>query len=137
MPFVLVIAGILMIVTGAQGTYSQFATQVGKDFTGPGNFVYWVASIGAIGAVGYVESLQTISRLLIGLVIIAMVLSNKGFFAKFQAALNAGPTTPQPGLALGSTAPSGSYVTPSQGVQQGNKGVGVDWTAPFKKFFGG
>lgn len=94
MAFVLVIAGMLMIVTGAKGTYAQFGAQVASDFTGPGNFTYWLAAIGSVGALGYVDALRTVSRLFLALILIAMVLANKGFFNQLTAALNKGPIAP-------------------------------------------
>lgn len=97
MAFVLVIAGLIMIVTGARGTYSQFGAQVASDFTGPGNFLYFVAAIGSIGALGYVPALRTFSRWFMALILLAIVLSNKGFAAKLTEALNTGPIAPQGG----------------------------------------
>lgn len=95
-----------MIVTGAKGTYAQFGQQVAADFTGPGNFTYWIAAIGAVGAVGYIDALKTVSRLFMALLLIVLVLSNKGFFAKFSAALKQGPVAPQ----------SNTTFTPSTGA---------------------
>lgn len=94
MAFVLVIAGILMVVTGAKGTYAQFGSQVAGDFTGDHNFTYWLVAIGAVGSVGYIEALRGFSRMFMALILIAMVLSNKGFFAKFTDALKSGPVAP-------------------------------------------
>lgn len=132
MPFVLVLVGILMIVTGAQGTYAAFASQIGKDFTGPGNFLYWVLAITIVGAVGYIQSLQNVSRLFIGLIIISMFLANKGFFAQFTNALKKGPQTPPPGLSLGATAPtSPTSSAGSSGVMTGIKGMGLNLSNPF------
>lgn len=98
MPFALVIVGILMIVTGVQGTYAQFGNQVAQDFTGPGNFFYWIVAVGIIGAIGYAAPLQGISRLFMALVIIAMVLSDskKGLFNSLTNALKSGPVQPLP-----------------------------------------
>lgn len=103
MGFALIIAGLLMIVTGGRGTYAAFGAQVAKDFTGPPgqNFTYWIVALGAVGAVGYIDALRTISRLLLVLVIIGIFLSNKGFFAQFQAALKQGPVAPQSSGAAG------------------------------------
>lgn len=95
MPFVLVIVGILMVVTGAKGTYAQFGSQVASDFTGPGNFTTWVVALGAVGSIGYIDALRAFSRLFMALILIAMVLSNKGFFAKFTDALKTGPVAPE------------------------------------------
>lgn len=141
MAFVLTASGLLMIVVGARGTYAQFGQQVVSDFTGPGNFTYWLASLGAVGALGYVEAFREFSRWFMALIIIGMILSNKGFFAKFTAALKGGPTAPnattQAATPTQSPNAAPGYLTPQQGVQSGKAGVGIDWLAPFKKFFGG
>jgi len=113
MAFVLVTVGILMIVTGAKGTYAAFGSQVASDFTGSQPFTYWLAAIGGIGALGYVDALRTFSRLFMSLILVAMVLANKGFFAQFTAALKQGPVAPVGGT--GSPATSTSQNT-SQGA---------------------
>lgn len=95
MGFVLLITGLLMVITGARGTYAQFGSQVASEFTGwPNSFLPWLVSIGAIGAVGYIQALQTLSRWLMALIVLSIFLSNKGFFAQFQSALASGPRAP-------------------------------------------
>jgi len=120
MGFALIVAGLLMIVTGGRGTYAQFATQVAKDFTGPvgQNFTYWLVALGAVGAVGYIKPLQTVSRLFLVLIIIAIFLSNKGFFAQFTSALAQGPVAP--------LAPASAGQTSAPAIQSGStNAVGV------------
>lgn len=106
-----------MIVTGAKGTYAAFGSQLAGDFTGPGNFTYWVAAIGAVGAVGYVDALRTVSRLFLTLILISMVLANKGFFNQLTAALKSGPVAPPAGTGTpaSSSATSGSGTTGADG----------------------
>lgn len=87
MPFALVIIGLVMIVTGAKGTQNELSEQLVKDFTGEGNFLYWIVSIGAIGSLGYIKSIEPLSRAFMALIIIAMVIRNGGFFDKFTEAL--------------------------------------------------
>lgn len=87
MPFALGIIGILLIVSGARGTYPQLKELLVKDFTGQGNFFYWIVAIGVVGSVGYVPSMEKFSRAFLALIIVAMVLSHRGFFAKFMQAL--------------------------------------------------
>lgn len=94
MPFVLIVTGLLMIVTGGLGTYAQFAAQLRKDFTGPGNFLYWIVAIMAVGSIGYIENLKSFSRLFLALILISMLLSNRGFFAQLDAAIKSGPVAP-------------------------------------------
>lgn len=105
MPFALIVIGLIMIVTGARGTYRQFAAQITADFTGPGNFLYWIIGLGVVGAVGYIDSLRTFSRLFMTLILISMVLANQGFFAKLQQAINSGPAAPD---AVAETSPKTS-----------------------------
>lgn len=95
MPFALSSIGILLIIVGFQNTYKAFFTQVGSDFTGQGNFVYWVIAIGLAGSVGYIEKLRKVSDAFLFLIIVVMFLTNGGFFDKFKQAIGQGSTTPQ------------------------------------------
>jgi hypothetical protein len=95
MGFILALIGLLMIDTGYQGTYRQFGTLVAGEFTAKPSFLYFVAGIGAVGAIGYIDSLRVFSRLFLTLILIGIVVSNKGFFANFQKALATGPVAPQ------------------------------------------
>ena len=108
LPFVLVLIGLLLIATGYQGTYAQFGKLVAGEFTGKPNFLYFIAAFGAIGAIGYIDALRTFSRLMMTLVLIVIVVANKGFFAKLQAALAAGPTAPNAVPAASSSSSSSS-----------------------------
>lgn len=108
MAFVLVTVGLLMIVTGAKGTYAAFGSQVASDFTGSQPFTYWLAAIGAVGAIGYIDALKTFSRLFLTLILVSMVLANKGFFAKLTAALKQGPVAPPAGTGTPASLPPGT-----------------------------
>jgi len=103
MPFALVFIGILLIVTGARGTYAQLGTMIAGEFTGPvfpskgqpqTNFITFALAILILGSLGYVEKFRTISHLMLFLVLAGVIVSNKGFFANFQKALQNGPTQP-------------------------------------------
>lgn len=93
MPFLLVAIGLVLIVTGVRDTYAQLAAQLQKDFTGQQNFTVWILAIGAVGALGYINSLRTFSHYFLALIIISMVISNKGFFQRFSQQFAAGPQT--------------------------------------------
>lgn len=126
MGFVLLIVGLLMIVTGARGTYAQFGSQLASDFTGQGNFTWWIVSVGAVGSIGYIDALRTFSRLFLTLILAAFLLSNRGFFANLTAALQHGPTPPK-AVGSGQTnvqAVQSGQITPEQGLnnQQSNLG---------------
>jgi hypothetical protein len=128
MGFALLFIGLLMIVTGARGTYAQFGTQLASEFQGQNNFTYWIIALVALGALGYIKPVQTISRLLMTLVIIVLFLAHKGFFQQFQAALAAGPKQPNalPAGATTSSAGSSGFSVPSGVTSQGsNVGTGT------------
>ena len=94
MPFALVIIGLILIVSGARNTYQPLGQQLISDFTGPGNFTYWLVALGVLGAIGSIPQFKRVSHLLLALTIIAMVLKNGGLFAKVTQFLQNGPTTP-------------------------------------------
>lgn len=94
MPFALVIIGLILIVSGARNTYQQLGAQLVSDFTGPGNFTYWLVAIGAVGSIGYVKALRSVSHLFLALVVITMVLKNGGIFDKITSFLKSGPIAP-------------------------------------------
>lgn len=83
-----------MVVTAAKGTHVALGNQLTKDFTGPGNFIYWFLAIGIIGALTYLPKGERIAKPFLALVITAMLLSNRGFFAKFMEAVKSGPIAP-------------------------------------------
>lgn len=95
MPFALLIIGVVLLISAVRGTQDNLAGLVKGDFTGQRNFIYWVTAILAIGMLGYFKQLQPFSRAFLVLMAVAILLSNKGFFAQFQAQLS---TTSQTGV---------------------------------------
>lgn len=94
MPFALVLLGLILIISGVKNTHRALGQSLVDDFTGPGNFFYWVGAIGAVGAVGYWEKARPLSHAFLVLILVAMVLSNGGFFARLQEAFARGPVAP-------------------------------------------
>ena len=123
MPFVLVLIGLLMIVTGARGTYSQFGSMVAGEFQGKNSFLYFAAAIGGVGAIGYIDALKTFSRLFLILILIGIVVSNKGFFANLQKALAQGPTPPNALPAQTSVNPNSSTSTIQSAISSNQSGA--------------
>lgn len=95
MAFILLFIGILLLVAGINNTYGQLTGLVYNDFTGQGNFIYWVAAILIIGAIGYIPKAKPVSDALLVLIILVLVLSRGnpkfntggGFFQQFTNAL--------------------------------------------------
>lgn len=123
MPFVIILLGLVLIVTGVKGTQKDLLALIEGDFTGDNNFVYWLLSLFVVGAVGYIPQLKKISDAFMGLIILVLILRNGDFFDKFVAQLKAGTasvpatvtpdstnSTPDPALQTGQTAPNGTAV---------------------------
>lgn len=112
MPFALLLIGVLLVTAGVRNTQGQLFTLVKGDFTGPGNYIFWMISILVIGAVGYIPKLKPISTGFLVLVVLVLFLKKGdpkgfggGFFDQFTKAL--GGTTKQ------ATGAGGSTQTPS------------------------
>jgi hypothetical protein len=88
MSYFFIIFGVILVVASARNTQGDLFTLLQGDFFGSGNFLYWFAAIFIIGAIGYDEKLRPISDGFLALVIIGLLLNNKGFFAQFGTALN-------------------------------------------------
>jgi hypothetical protein len=122
MPLALLFIGILLVVSGIRNTQSTLGSLLAGDFSGKGNFLYWVAGVGAIGSLGYAKPLQNVSRLFLFLIVLVMLLSDNGFFAQITSALS---TARKP--APTSEASSGAAVSDNAGG--GGVGVGSDMTS--------
>lgn len=123
MAFVFTIVGLLMIVTGVKGTYAQFGSQVASDFTGSKPFTYWVFAIVSVGALGYIDALRTVSRMFLALIIVAMVLANRGFFSQLTSALKQGPVAPQGGTGSATASLPAGSASSMLGAQGQSPGV--------------
>lgn len=91
MPLALILLGVLFLTAAVRGNKCNgqqcsdllFST-LKDDFTGPDNFIYWGIALFIIGAAGYYKPLKPLSNAFLGLVIIVLFLSNRGFFVKFM-----------------------------------------------------
>lgn len=118
MPFAIILIGIMLISSGARNRAGQLGALIANDFSGQSNFFIWVAAIGAVGATGYYEPMKPVSRLFLFLVLLSMLLSNKGFFANLLDAIQnfqapAPSSTTDTGAA---TADPGSGITGAAGT---------------------
>lgn len=88
MPFVLVIVGLLFLVVAIRGTQGALFSLVKSEFQGTNSFIPWAAAIFILGAIGYVKTIKPVADGMIGLVILSMLLANKGgFFTQLNAGL--------------------------------------------------
>ena len=120
MPFALLIIGILLVVSAVQNTHCILVKQIAKDFSGPGNFFYWVVALIALGAIGYIPKLKPISDGLLIAIVIGLIVSRGnpnfpggGVFQQLQTAL------------LGTNAPSTAGTTQAPGQVTAFIGTGA------------
>jgi hypothetical protein len=93
MPFALITIGVLIFFSALNNTAGALGKQLYADlFSEDGGFVYWVVGIVIVGAIGYIPSLKKPSDLFMVLIILAMLLQNKGFFQQLQSGLQSGPS---------------------------------------------
>jgi hypothetical protein len=124
MPFVLIIAGIVLLTAAVRNTQQDLFGLLARDFTGPNNFFFWLLSIVVIGAVGYIPKMKPFSDGFLILVILGLFLGNKqnaGFFAQFQRQIGA----TQSATPVVSPTTSGTGSVTGGGVNIGGGGVTV------------
>jgi len=87
MPFAFLFAGVILVVAAVRGKQDDLFALLKGDFTGQNSFLVWLAALGAVGAVGYIPGAAPVSRAMLVLVLIVLVLSNRGFFSQFRQAV--------------------------------------------------
>jgi hypothetical protein len=108
MPFVLLIIGELLVVTGIQGTQSEFYSLLEGDFTGNNSFIYWLVAIALIGALGYVPGLKSFSNAFLLLVLVVLVLHQNPstLFSNLTGALKTSTQAPPTSNSTGNLIPT-------------------------------
>jgi hypothetical protein len=90
MPAVLILIGVVLAVVAVRNTQGDLATALETDIPG---FFKWGLAIGTVGGLGYVPGMQTLSRWLLGLVLLVIVLANYSrFFTGFTNLVQSPPT---------------------------------------------
>lgn len=106
MAIVLLIIGAIMVTAAVRNTVATNGAVEGLgpllagDFTGQNNYVYWLIAIFVIGAIGYIPSAKNFSNVFLVLIIVALFLSNGGFFAQFQSAISGTTTNAEQNAAM-------------------------------------
>ena len=90
MPIFLLAIGVLFVVVGVNNKMAELGALIREDFSPskpnvPG-FQVWILAIFAAGAIGYVKTLRPIANAFLVLIIVTMLLSNKGFATQLAAA---------------------------------------------------
>jgi hypothetical protein len=95
MPLAFLLIGAVLIITAIRGTHANLGQLLSQDFTGSGagqghSFLIWMAAIAGVAALGYIPEMKVPARLLLALVILGLLIANKGVFAQASAALGQG-----------------------------------------------
>jgi len=90
MPLVFIATGALLIISALKGSPSDLAALIKYDFwqRQPHGYVYWFVSILVLGSLGYIPSLKNLSKMFLVLVLVVLLLENKGFFSQLQSFIN-------------------------------------------------
>ena len=105
MPFVLIVLGVCLFITALNGTFKQFGSQLYKDLfvSTPKSqnagyqpaFIVWILALLIVGLIGYIPEFKKVADLFMALIIVVMVVANKGFgtviFQDIETALQQGP----------------------------------------------
>jgi hypothetical protein len=112
MPFVFLIIGLLLLVVAIQGTQGQAFALLKGEFTGSNSFVVFASAIAILGALAFIRPIRPIAMGMIGLVILGMILANKGgFFSQLNNALR-NPVAPSSSGSAGLSTLATQYQQP-------------------------
>lgn len=91
MPIFFLIVGALLIIVAVNDKLSELKTLIAEDFqpstTGIPGFHVWITAIFIAGSLGYVKSLRPLANAFLALILLSLVLSNRGFFAKLKSGI--------------------------------------------------
>lgn len=91
MPLALILLGVLFLTAAVRGDKCNgqqcsdlLFNTLKSDFTGPDNFIYWGIALFIIGGVGYYKPLKPLSNAFLCLIVLVLLISDRGFFQKFM-----------------------------------------------------
>lgn len=90
MALILLFLGVIVLISGVEGTWSEFVQLLGQDVPG---FIIWAGAIALIGAIGYIPEFEGVSNALLALVLIVIFVGHQGVWANLQAVLKPGAVT--------------------------------------------
>ena len=90
MPLFVLFIGIILIAAGINNKIPVLTALIKEDFRpsdGATPFHVWIIAIVAAGSLGYVQALKGLANGFLVLIIIGLLLSNRGFIVKFTQAI--------------------------------------------------
>lgn len=89
MPIVILVIGIVLIAAGLNDKLGELKSLLKESFNPDtkDGFPVWAVSILIVGAIGYSKTFRPVSHAFLALVLVSIVLANKGFFDNFVSAI--------------------------------------------------
>lgn len=79
MPLALIAIAVIAFAVAIRGTQNELAALLKKDFTGEGNFLYWILALVGVGSLGYIKEFRPVANAFLVLLLIVFILAaNKG-----------------------------------------------------------
>jgi len=88
MALILLSLGLLLIVTGYEGTFSLLIEQLGQDMPG---FAPWAAAFVLAGLLGYIPDFAGVSDALLVLFVVALLIGHAGVWQQLQQLVTSPP----------------------------------------------
>ena len=88
MPIFFIVVGILLIIVAINDKMRELGGLIREDFdpSSGKSFAIWIIAVFAIGSLGYVKSMKPVANAFLVLVVVSMLLANRGFFDNFTKA---------------------------------------------------
>jgi len=90
MPIFILFIGIMLVAAGLNDKIPNLVALIKSDFTREGDippFQVWVIAIFVAGSLGYIKTFKGVANAFLVLIMVTMLISNRGFFDKFMQAL--------------------------------------------------
>lgn len=92
MPFLFILIGLLLVISGARNTVGSLLCLLRGDFAGQNSYFQWAIAIVILGSLGYIKPIQPLMRMFMGLVLVVLFLHEGGVVDNFFIAIEQGPT---------------------------------------------
>lgn len=86
MPLFLAVLAIGLIVIGFRGKVDELGDVLRDDFTSSNNFIAWLMAFAFLGFISTIlpKEFRRVTDAFSGLLVVVILLSNEGFFKKFE-----------------------------------------------------
>lgn len=121
MPFVMLVFGEMLLVSGVTGNQKDLWALLKNDFVGGSSFLYWLAAIAVVGALGYIPGLKGLSNAFLVLILVVLIIHQDPtkLTQNFSQAINNAQANP----AAPTTQPVNNITQPSSPGAAGSGGL--------------